>query len=96
MVKKAQPPVKKECTCISKNSAALIERIKAGHKENNFKLISSRFDHESIFPNHRIYMPFKYQYTFTKKDGSTSRTTTKHVNVMFTYCPFCGGKFPKS
>lgn len=41
----------------------------------------------------KMFIPFKYFYTFQKKDGSTSAVKSETVNMFFTFCPFCGKKY---
>lgn len=36
---------------------------------------------------------FKYRSVFTKKNGINSRPKTHRINILFTFCPFCGEKY---
>lgn len=43
----------------------------------------------------RPYIEFEFTSTFEKKDKTRSKPKTRRINVLHTYCPFCGKRFEK-
>ena len=86
----------KDCNCISK----LAEDIKAQittsqtQKQKGYNLIRGKWENLNWFPKFRLYSNYIIESTFEKKDGSTSKLKKDHVVILYTYCPFCGNKFP--
>jgi len=86
------------CQCIERIESATMDRLKEKHPER--KLIeegdSGEIQNQSFMldgSGTKLYVPLKYRYTFTKKDGSESAERSDTVNILFTFCPFCGTKY---
>lgn len=87
-------PEKKECECQSVLAEKIKENAVKTSKFKNFKIIKSKWEHESFFPKVRVYFNYVIQYEFEKVNGRTSTPKWEHVSIFPTYCPFCGKKYP--
>lgn len=81
------------CTCIETSENKLIEHLKS--KGQN--VVDGEFQNKPalMFGTNtiKLFSPFKYTYTFKKKNGIDSKQRTNTVNVFYNYCPFCGLKY---
>lgn len=83
----------KECNCIAETKEAILKNVNAKEKNpKGYNILEADFEYKSWFPKIRLYATFLIKSTFKKKDGTTSRPRNEHVNVFFSYCPFCGIK----
>jgi hypothetical protein len=87
---------KKDCDCLSKVAENIKEKIaKDDKKQKGYKILEADFEYKSWFPKVRLYSNFIIKSTFEKKDGTTSRPQNEHINIFYSYCPFCGKPFTK-
>ena len=85
------------CNCIAESKKHILEHlVKNTRNPKGYKIVESDFDNCSIFPKNRLYVNLIITSTFTKKDGATSRPRKQETPVFFTYCPFCGIKYPEN
>ena len=88
-------PEKKECNCITEVAAKIKDKTGYSNREvKGYKIEDGRREHSSFYPFSRIYSLFIITSVFTKKDGTTSRPKKDTISIFYTYCPFCGQKFP--
>ena len=86
-----------ECTCNADIAAKLEARFKEAQPEatdHNVRLQGYGF---SILGNSMVlrpFMPYKATAVYPLKKGGTKEKTVTG-NMIFSYCPFCGSKFPK-
>ncbi len=88
----------KECDCIPKLAENIKEKIKKDKSERvkGFNLIKGNWEHYSFYPKTRLYSDFIIESTFEKKDGSTSKPKKDSVSIFYSYCPFCGKRYPET
>jgi len=88
---------KENCDCIKKVAENIKTKVLAdeAQKHNGFAIVSADWEHQSWFPQVRLYLNFIIKSTFTKKDGTTSKPRNGHVSIFFSYCPFCGKSIKK-
>lgn len=85
------------CDCIR----SLEERTKEKTTTENptWKIIEHSFANKALFFDKdaviKIIVPIEVDYKFTKKNGELSRLNHAKVNMMATYCPFCGKAYEK-
>lgn len=96
VVKKVVAPVElKDCDCMDKTKQLIIDRAIADEKNTkDYKIIEADWEYKSWYPKVRLYVNFIIKSTFIKKDGSTSKPKNSHASIFFSYCPFCGKKYP--
>lgn len=88
------------CECMTKVVERAKEHIENSPREKGFKLIDIGWKDQGLIlgsPSRMsLYYEMKYEYTFTKSNGDTSSPKSKSINIMLTFCPFCGEKIDKS
>ncbi len=87
-----------ECTCSADIATKLAERFKETQPEATDHRVRLEGYCFSVMGNSMVLRPYmQYKATAThplKKGGAKEKTVTG--NMIFSYCPFCGVKFPKS
>jgi len=84
--------MEEQCDCMQKTSLAIIDHFKKEKEYSGHEVVEAEWEHRSLFPKVRMYVCFIIKSTFIKKNGTKSRIQNHHVNIFFTYCPFCGKK----
>lgn len=83
------------CDCIR----SIEERVKEKTTTKNptWKIIRHAFADKALFFGKdavtKITVPIEIDYKFTKKNGELSRLNHSRVNMMATFCPFCGKEY---
>lgn len=81
------------CDCIEKVTISTMEHVYKQRKDTpGYEIIDGNFERITLFSN-KLYMPFIIRSIFTKKNGDPSKERNEHVNIFFTFCPFCGLKY---
>jgi hypothetical protein len=88
------------CNCIEESVKKTTEHLKSiinNKREEIYEFIYSDYEHHSFLFGEKtddiIAMPFKFTYIRLKTNGfPENKRTTLKVNILPTYCPFCGKK----
>lgn len=91
----SETEVKKDCDCLHNTSELIKKRATDNSQRSGYEIIEADWERISWFPKHRLFSCYIIKGTYKKKDGTKSKPVYDHVNIFFTYCPFCGSKFPK-
>lgn len=59
-----------------------------------FRVNYGEWDSYTVFPKVRLCSTFSLHFAFDKKNGDKARVKTT-ANIFYTYCPFCGEKYPE-
>lgn len=85
-----------DCDCMKNVPEMIKGKIAEMNKQTKgFNLIESDFESHSYYPKVRLYVNFKYKYSFQKIDGTPSNPKSDKMAIYFAYCPFCGKEYPK-
>ena len=87
--------MEKDCDCLKIVEDNVVKEIAKRESRRNFKYDEACWEHSSIYPKVRLYVNFMTRGTFEKKDGTRSRPQNNFTSIFFTYCPFCGKKYPE-
>lgn len=94
----------KDCGCLEKSEAKTVKHIQESLKK---KHEITRFDDSTengiqqkalMFSGPmsiRLFFEVHVRYWFRKVSGAESAMKTYKTNLMFSYCPFCGTKYPE-
>jgi hypothetical protein len=84
------------CNCIKEVEKKTSEFLKNKIGDKIGTIISEEFESKSMLIDDGkwiLSLPFRLEYYRKKKDGtSETKVLTHTVNIMPTYCPFCGVK----
>lgn len=83
-----------DCGCLETVKEKIIERAMTSTTPG-YQVLEGDWEYKSSFPRKRLYSNFIVKSTFTKKDGTTSKPKNEHASIFYTFCPFCGQKYPQ-
>ncbi len=87
----------KDCDCLSVVLQNIIDKTVAENiNVKGYKIFPDqcRYVNKSWYPVSRLYAPVKITSAKNKVNGELSEPKKHEVNLFFTYCPFCGTKYP--
>lgn len=88
---KKQP---KDCGCLEKVAENIERKVKNDNKDvKGFCIIEGGFEHKSWYPFSRLYSNYIVKSEQLKKDGTLAKPKNSHINIFYSYCPFCGKEF---
>lgn len=83
------------CDCIVQIEKKSFESVRE-QKEGEFakgNLTPSSFPIiDNKFKGRRTHSEYKFAFAPKKKDGTLGKPKTQSVNILHSYCPFCGEK----
>jgi hypothetical protein len=92
------------CNCLKEVSEKLEMRLKDKIEMKNVysfdhigfdNMVFSFGDEKRASMSHVLTIPFSIKYFRKKKDGTRmNNVTTEKTSLSFSFCPFCGKKYP--
>lgn len=85
-----------ECKCFDEILAKVTENLKGQVPESERESFEASWENQAIVVTDdalvtKIGLPVRYEYRRVKKSGEPYKAATKgSVNMMMSYCPFCG------
>jgi len=85
------------CECFTKTLKRVNEKLKAQLFEKEAATLNAEWQNAAIiFEENTVVMnvsvPVSYNYQKFKKSGEPHKNVTKDtINILMSYCPFCGG-----
>lgn len=89
------------CDCLEKTEENLIkhltERLGKDTTIQDVNIDESGYVNKglSLGAGWKLFLPYAFKYTPTKKDGSAGKEKTFKTSIFPTFCPFCGLRFEK-
>lgn len=66
------------------------EFTKGNINPSSFPIVNNQFK------NRQTHSEYEFTFAPKKKDGSIGKSKKKTVNIMHSYCPFCGEKYQRN
>lgn len=88
-----------KCNCIEEAEQNALKHLKESYPDKNFSEELNRFNGTGMQNTllsfgedggYRTYNEFKVESSFTKVNGTQSRPKKESVNIIHSFCPFCG------
>lgn len=83
------------CNCLETITKKIEEFPEEFIREKGLEIDSVNFQGKFIWPKEMLYAQVKLEYTFEKTNGTRSKPKTKFINIIHSYCAFCGEKLDK-